>query len=105
MLDLLEEEVFTMDMVVVTTVTHLVCTHFTQSTSVCMRVLYIAGFVKSFEQSAAWWSWKKLQHFTQPSFSFKSLHLESSSFGHCLRGAEGAYEVGAEEVLLLLGMQ
>src|ERR1700734_3108036 len=104
MLASLEEvEVFTTDEVVVTVVTHLVRMCFTRSTSVCVRVLYIAGFGKSFGQSAARWSWKKLRHLTQPLFSFKSLRSESSNFGHCSRGAEGAYVVGAAEALLLLG--
>src|ERR1700729_3047718 len=89
MLASLEEvEVFTTDEVVVTVVTRLVRMCFARSTSVWVRVLYVAGFGKSFGQSAARWSWKKLRHFMQPSFLFKSLPSESSSFRHCLRGAE-----------------
>ena len=94
-----------MDVLVVTAATCLVRARLTRSTSVCMRVLYIVGFGKSLGQFTARWSWKKLRHFTHPSFLFKSLRSESSNLGHCLRGAEGADETGAVEVLLLLGMR
>ena len=104
MLDSLDEvEVSARGAVVVTAAARLVRMHFMRSTSFCMRVLYITGFRKLFGQSAAWWSWKKLRHLMHPSFSFKSFHSESSSFGHCLRGAEAADKKGAEAVLLLFG--
>src|ERR1700691_721344 len=88
-----EAKVLVMDGLVVTAATHLVRACLARSTSVCMRVLYVVGFGK------------KLRHFTHPSFSFKSLHSESSSLGHCLQGAEVADEKGTVEVLLLLGTQ
>src|SRR5882762_5924769 len=100
-----EAEVLAMDALVLTAATRLVCARLTRSTSVCVMVLYVVGFGKSLGQSTAWWLWKKLRHFTHPSFSFKSLRSESSNLGHCLRGAEGADETGAVEVLLLLGTQ
>src|ERR1700720_13805 len=98
-----EVEVLATDALVVTAATRLVCAHLARSTSVCVRVLYVVGFGKSLGQSTARWSWKNLRHLTQPSFSFKSLRLESSSLGHCLRGAADVDEKGTVEVLLLLG--
>src|SRR5882762_1045528 len=70
----------------------------TRSMSFCIRDLYVAGLGKSFGQFMARWSTKNFLHLTQPSLSLRSLRSESSSFGHCLRGAD------VEDVAVACGM-